>query len=219
MASAAAAQNPLVLNKLKELDAKAPQPAVSELRSAVATTAKAYAEKKGTCAPSEVTLSEVSPITGARGILQGVMSGQLRNAWTLYVQYVGCSGADPHRFMVVQKGDGSLIALQVNEGRTYANPSIMRDTSAMAAMTALQKGRSLDPTCKGESMKMGPTRVTGQSKDLGPDIYGARYVGSWTEVWQFETCGKKFDVPIEFTPDADGGAYTNIKGDAVVVVP
>lgn len=213
------AQHALVLEKLKELDGKAPQPAVAELEKAVATTAKAYGEANKVCVPASLKLSEIAPITGARGILQGVMAGQIRNAWTLYADHGGCNATHPFRYIILQRADGTLQAALVNEGRTLANPTIMRDTSAMAALTALQKAKSLDPACTGDKMEMGPTRVTEQSKDLGPEIYGARYVGSWTEVWQFRTCGKSFDVPIQFTPDGDGGAYTNIKADQVAILP
>ena len=218
-ASGAIAQQQLVLDKLNELNGKAPLPPMAELETAIATTAKAYGEHNKTCVPTSLKLSELAPITGARGILQAVMAGQMRNAWTVYVDHVGCAGPNPYRYIIMQKPEGSLQAALVNEGRTLANPSIMRDTSAMAAMAALQKGRSLDSGCTGDEMDMGPTRVVEQSQDLGPEIFGARYVGTWTEVWQFQTCGKKFDVPIQFTPDGDGGAYTNIKHDAVAVVP
>lgn len=215
----AVAQHQLVLDKLNELNAKAPQPPLADLERTVAATAKAYGEANKVCVPASIKLGDVAPITGAKGILQGVMTGQLRNAWTVYANHAGCTGFDSIRYIVLQKPDGSLQSAIVNEGRTFANPSIMRDTSMLAAMAALQKGRSLDSTCTGETMKMGQTRVTAQSKDLGPEIYGARYAGSWSEVWQFKTCGRTFDVPIDFTPDGDGGAYTNVKSDAVAVAP
>jgi hypothetical protein len=212
-------QYQVVIDKLNELNSKAPQPAMPEFEQAVAETAKAYSVAHNSCAPTSLKLTDIAPVTGARGILQAVMSGQMRNAWTVYAQHIGCAGDNPFRYLILQSPDGSLKALRVNEGRTLANPSIMRDTSATAALSALQKARSLDPTCKGESMAMGPTRVTERSKDLGPEIFGVRYVGNWTEVWQFQTCGKKIDVPILFTPDGDGGAYTVVKADGVTLVP
>lgn len=217
-ASPCLAQHPMVLAKLQELNAAAPQPPGDQIKSAVAATAKAFGEANKVCVPTDIVLGEVAPITGAREILGAVMAGQVRNAWSVYATHSGCKGKEPFRYMVVQKSDGSLLAPQVNEGRTFANPSIMRDTSAGAALAALQKAKTVDPACTGQGMKMGPTRVTAQSKDLGPDVFGARYVGSWTEVWQFEICGKTMDVTIDFTPDGDGGAYTNIKGQEVVIV-
>lgn len=212
------AQHPLVLAKLQELNTKAPQPSIAELKAAISLTAKASGGANATCVPSGVVLGEVAPVTGARDILPAVLGGELRNAWSVYVTHRGCPGTNPFRYMVVQKSDGNLLAPMVNEGKTYANPSIMRDTSAQAAIAALQKARSLDAACTGEMMKMGPTKVTAQSDDLGPDLFGARYVGSWSESWRFETCGRTFEVPVEFRSDGDGGAYTNIKSDQVVVV-
>jgi hypothetical protein len=216
--SAASAQQQVVLDTLHGLDAKAPQPPLAELNQAVMSSARAFAEAHQTCAPQSVKLSDVAPITGATGIMAAVMKGTLRNVWTVYAEHVGCSGANPVRYMVLQPADGSLHAVKVNEGRTFANPVIMRDASAGAALAALQKAKAARSTCAGEGMKMGPTRVTSTSKDLGPEIYGVRYVGTWTEVWQFETCGMKIDVPIEFTPDGDGGAYTKVVSDKVSIV-
>jgi hypothetical protein len=216
---AALAQHPMVLSKLQEINAQAPQPAADHLRQAVVATTKAFGAANRSCVPTDVTLSDVSPATGSRDVLQAVMAGQLRNAWSAYAAHQGCPGADPVRYLILQKADGSLMALQVNEGRTNASPAIMRDTSMQAALAAHQKAVSLVKGCDGKDMKMGPTRVTGQSADLGPDVYGIRYTGTWSETWRFETCGRKFDVGIEFRADGDGGAYTNIKADAVAVVP
>jgi len=130
---------------------------------------------------------------------------------------VGCPGEDTVRYMVLQLRDKSLRAARVNEGRSLANPTIMRDTSAMAALAALRQAKIVDPSCKGDDMAMGSTRVVSRSKDLGPEKFGSRYAGSWSEVWQFRTCGRTFDVPIDFTADGDGGAYTNVKASAATL--
>jgi len=217
-AGSASAQHPMVLAKLQEINAAAPQPSTDQIKAAIAITAKAFGEANKTCVPTEIVVGEVAPITGARDVLGAVLAGQARNAWSAYVTHGGCEGKEPFRYMIVQKSDGSLVAPLVNEGRTFANPSIMRDTSAQAAIAALQKAKSADAACTGEQMKMGPTRIARQSQDLGPEVFGVRYVGSWSEVWRFETCGKRLDVSVEFTPDGDGGAYTNIKGQDVAIV-
>lgn len=216
---AAFAQHPMVVSKLQEINAQAPQPSPDQLRQAVAETAKAFGEANKVCVPKQIALADPAPATGSRDVLQAVLSGHARNAWTVYATYTGCPASEPIRYLVIQKADNSLMAVQVNEGRTYTSPAIMRDTSMQAAIGALQKARALDTGCDGKDLKMGPTRIAEQSKDLGPDVYGARYVGSWSEVWRFETCGRKFDVRVDFRPDGDGGAYTNVKGDAVAVVP
>lgn len=219
LAAPAAAQHPMVLSRLQEINAQAPQPPADQLKQAVAATAKAFGDANRTCAPTDVALSDIAPATGSRDVLQAVLSGQARNGWLAYVSHIGCPASDPVRYLIVQKADGSLAAFQVNEGRTYASPAIMRDTSMQAALAAHQKAVSLGKGCDGKDMKMGRTRISAQSDDLGPDVFGARYTGKWSEVWRFETCGRKFDVPVDFTPDGDGGAYTSIKGEAVTVAP
>jgi hypothetical protein len=219
LAGPAFAQHPMVLAKLQEINVQAPQPPAEQLQQAVAQTAKAFGDASRSCVPKAVVLSETVPATGSRDVLQGVLAGQLRNAWTTYVMHQGCPASGPVRYLIIQKADASLMAMQVNDGRTFASPAIMRDTSMQAALAAHQKATSLGKGCDGKDMKMGPTRITSQSKDLGPDIYGIRYTGSWSETWRFETCGRKFDVPVEFRSDGDGGAYTSIKADAIAVVP
>lgn len=217
-AASASAQNPMVLAKLQEINAKAPPPAASKIEAAVVETVKAMAAAKGTCVPRKLTIADVAPATGSRDVLQGVVSGQLRNGWTAYATHGGCPGTEPFRYLIIEKSDGSLLALQVNEGRTFTSPTIMRDTSMQAALMILQKAKSLDSKCDGRDLAMGATRIVQQSKDLGPHIYGARYVGTWSEAWRFTTCGKTFEVTVHFTPDGDGGAYTNVKGDQVTLV-
>lgn len=219
LAGPALAQQPLVLQKITALNAGAPQPAMADLQIAVVTNAKAYAAAKASCSPTSVTIAEVAPITGAGVILQSVLSGKIRNAWTLYASHAGCPGDKEIRYMVLQLPDGSLKAARVNQGHALANPAIMRDASTTAALAALARAKALDPACKGDDMTMGPTRVITKSKDLGPEIFGVRYVGGWSEVWQFRTCGKSFNVPIDFAADGDGGAYTNVKASGVTAAP
>lgn len=216
---AAPAQHPMVLAKLQEINAQAPQPPADQLKQAVMGTAKAFGDANGACVPSDAAIADIAPATGSRDVLQAIVAGQLRNGWTLYATHAGCPGAGPVRYLIAQKADSTLLAFQVNEGRTHASPAIMRDTSAQAAMAAHIKALSLDKSCDGKDMRMGPTRITAESEDLGPDIYGARYVGSWSEVWRFQLCGRTFDVPVDFRPDGDGGAYTQIKADQIALVP
>lgn len=218
-ASSAAAQNQMVLDRIRQMNEQAPQPSAEQVLTAITASAAAMGAATGRCVPNAITVTEVTPATGARDVLQGVVGGQLRNGWVAYATHTGCPSTGPFRYIVLQRADGTLMAPLVNEGRSIANPTIMRDTSAQAAVVAFQKARQLDASCDGSDMDMGPTRVTGQSADLGPDVYGVRYVGSWTEVWRFRTCGRSFDVPVEFRADGDGGAYTEVKGTEIVVVP
>lgn len=218
LSTGVSAQNAMVLDRIKALDAAAQAPAMPELEIAILATSKAIADAKKVCSPASIGIEEVMPITGAAAILPAILKGQIRNAWSVYARHAGCPGSEPFRYAVLQLADGSLKALLVNEGRSFANLSIMRDTSAGAALAALQRIKQEDAKCDGADMTMGVTRVVFQSKDLGPELFGVRYVGSWTEAWDFTTCGRIARVPVEFRADGDGGAYTNIKGDSVQLV-
>ena len=218
-AGGAPAQHPAVLARIVEMNRQAPQPSAEQIRAALVESAAARGAAAGECVPRELTVLEVSPATGVRAVLEGIVSGQARNGWLAYATHRGCPAAGPFRYLIVQRQDGSLIAPLVNEGRSIANPSIMRDTSAHAALSVHVEASRADAACDGRDMRMGPTRVVGQSDDLGPDVYGVRYVGSWREVWRFETCGRAFDVPVEFRADGDGGAYTNVNASGISLVP
>ena len=216
-AGRAPAQNPAVLARIENMNRQAPQPSAEQIRAALVESAAARGAA-GECVPRDLTVTEVRAATGVRAVLQGIVSGQIRNGWLAYATHGGCPAAGPFRYLIVQRQDGSLIAPLVNEGRSFANPSIMRDTSAHAALSVYAKASEADAACDGRDMRMGPTRVVGQSDDLGPEVYGVRYVGSWREVWRFETCGRAFDVPVEFRADGDGGAYTNVNASGVSLV-
>ncbi|MEE4206358.1 MAG: hypothetical protein V2I39_08700 [Erythrobacter sp.] len=219
-ATEAAAQDARVLAKIRDLDAAAPAPSAQVIESAVMETAAAMTEAKGTCMPAAVTLEPATPITGARLILEGVLSGTLRNGWNVYAIYEGCEAeGDPvRRFALIEFADGTNRALPVNTGRSIANPSIMRDTSAAAAIGAMARVKREDSACDGSDLEMAGSRIVSESADLGPDVFGVRYTGSWREVWSFGVCGRVVDVPVEFTADGDGGAYTNVKADEIAVV-
>jgi len=215
----ASAQSALVIEKLEALNSQTPKPSDAAILAAVTTAAAASAAEKKQCQPASIAIVETTPITGARVILAGVLNNSLRNAWSVYARHVGCAGTDVFRYAVLELSDKTLKTGLVNEGYSYANLSIMRDTSGQAAFAAYAAIKKIDAACAGNDMKFGRTRIDSEGKDLGPDLFGVRYTGSWTEIWQFSVCGRTAEVPITFSADGDGGAYTNIKGAPVVVLP
>ncbi len=154
-------------------------------------------------------------ITGAPFLFSMVLAGNVNNAWRVYVQYEGCDDNMIQRFAVIDTNEGKRIALPINAGRSLTSIKLMRDTSPSAGLQAAIAAKKRKPDCDAKDMELLLTRVINEGEDLGPEIYGVRYVGNWTESWRVKTCGLTFDVPIGFTADGDGGAYTNIKGDAV----
>lgn len=179
LATGAAAQNAQVLAKIRQLDAAAPAPSAEAIEKAVMETAAAMTEANGTCMPAAISLEPATPITGARVVLQGVLSGELRNGWNVYAIYDGCEAeGDPvRRFALIEFADGTKRALPVNTGRSYANPSIMRDTSPQAALGAMVFAKREDEGCDASDMDMAGSRIEGESEDLGPDLFGVATPG------------------------------------------
>lgn len=198
---------------------KAPEAPViaAEAMTLLAAMAKAGQVK---CAPTAVAIDAIAPATATRLVIDGINSKQLKNGWTANARLEGCPEAPPSRLIVLRMADDSLLVRVINRGETLTTASQMRDTSVGAAMAAVAAIRKAVPACEGDGMAMGPTRVTSRGADLGPDVFGSRYVGSWREVWKFSACGADADVPIGFKADGSGGVYSDVRsGETVVLKP
>ncbi len=170
------------------------------------------------CKPKSFEIASVSPITSSRLIFNGILHGQLRNGWIVSALHKGCPESEAYRYMLVEDKDSILSAVFVNLGKSNANPTLMNDTSWQAALVAQGEVTKLAPKCGGKDISMVRTRIDTERKGLGPDVFGVRYVGSWSEVWTFSTCDRTVEVGVDFAADGDGGAYTNIKSSAVRVL-
>lgn len=211
-APALAAQDAEFARFVAATNESAPVPSVESAAADILETLHAIAAERGGCVPSGVEVDRIEAATAVRAIVQGVQSGHLTNAWTAYGQPRGCGGAPQARFLILGMPDGSLRSVLINEGESLANLSLMRDSSALAALGALQAVVATGQQCDGVDMKMGPTRVVERSADLRPAYHGVYYAGSWREAWTFTVCGKRVEVPIEFTADGQSGASYNIRG-------
>ncbi|MFM9977605.1 MAG: hypothetical protein ACKVOP_06115 [Sphingomonadaceae bacterium] len=204
------AQHPMVRQKLSEWDAAAPAPERKTLVAEIEKAAAAHYKPGDGCARLTVEVDAVASATADRYVFNGIVAGQIRNGWTATVRHPGCDSG-PVRYMTVQSGDGSLRTFRVNRGLSHAWESLIGDTLQFAMLAAKLKLDRDKITCNDEkTAKLGVTRVSMQEADLGPDVYGVRYVGSWSEVWPIEMCKQTIDVPVRFTADGDGGAYHNI---------
>lgn len=211
----AQAQHPLILQKLTDVNAAAPPPSQQVVSSQIVKTAEVlYASRPG-CAAAGLTLEKMMPATAERSVFTGALQGQIRNGWTVVARHPVCDEA-PVRYMIVQDASEEIRTFRVNRGQSYAHESLIADTWPLARLAAEALLTRANVPCKDpEKANLGVTRVSGGESDLGPDIFGVRYKGSWTEVWPVAICGEMLEVPIRFTADGDGGAYTNIKGDGV----
>jgi len=221
LSAPALAQNQMVIDKLTELNAEAPPPAIADIAQAVDQEAKRVADAKKTCAPTAIELEKPVPITGDRSVLNDVIARRLLNAWTIYAKQSGCA-AIPEivRYIVIKKADFSLAVFVVNHGRTNANPTLIRDTFKLAALGGFIAVKKLDSACDPKDLpQLLDMRIAEESADLGPALFGVRYTGTWSEIWRFRVCGRDADVKVDFRPDGDGGAYTNVPGSGVTIVP
>lgn len=217
--SVAQAQHPLVTQRLTELNAATPPPSQQIVSDQIAKTADSlYAAKRG-CAKAGLTLERILPATAERYVFSGAVSRQIRNGWTVIARHPGCDES-PVRYMIVQDAGGVLRTTRVNRGLSYAHDSLIADTFPLAGLAAEAfLSRSKIACREPNKAKLGVTRIEGAASDLGPDVMGVRYKGSWTEIWPMSVCGEMLEVSVLFTPDGDGGAYTNIKGDLIKRLP
>jgi hypothetical protein len=218
LANTAHAQHPMILQKLAEWNAAAPQPAaaivLSEIKKAVAS--RPDADPK--CVTADVILDKLMPATAERYVFNGIIGRQIRNGWTVLVRQPACS-AILARYMIVQDVSGSLRTFRVNRGQSYAHESLIGDTFPIAVISAGIALERAKISCKErEKAKLGVTRIVAEESDLGADVFGVRYVGSWSELWPIEICGQIVEVPVKFEADGDGGAYYNIKDETVKLV-
>ncbi|MFK4792106.1 hypothetical protein [Sphingobium sp. ZW T5_29] len=213
------AQHPLVLQKLNERNEAAPAPGIDLLKKEVLSTAISIQDSNGTCSNSEVIIDRIHPATGDRFVFSAVLSQRMRNAWTINARLPKCDNM-PARYMLMQNMDGSIRTIRVNRGVSYAWDSLIGDTLPLVRLAAnvALKRKGIDCN-EGSKFKLGVTRIASESQDLGSDLFGIRYIGSWSEIWPIETCSQTVEVLVNFTADGDGGAYSRMPGDKVAVLP
>jgi len=215
--SAAFAQDAAYRRFLAQTDAAAPPPALAALQPLALDTLQGNARAEGRCVPTAIALERLESATAVRVITQSVRAGQIRNGWTFYGRAAGCPEPFLGHFMAARMADDSLRIFLVNEGETLANPSLMRDMGHLAALAAATVVRRTDPSCDAANLSMGPTRIVDRSR-LGAYSHGAYFSGSWREAWTFRVCGRRVEVPVAFTADAQGGADYSVEGTAARIL-
>jgi hypothetical protein len=212
------AQHPLVLEKLRGWNASVPAPPAATIHTEVMKAATAIQKRDGGCLPTSAKIESISPATGVRFVFEGILGGQIKNAWTVVANHPNCGG-ETARYNLVSKGDGGLYAIRINRGRSHANESLIGDTWLLAVLQADATLRRAGIECDGRSARMGAVRVSAEEPDLGPEVFGIRYAGSWSEVWPIELCGRTVEVAVRFTADGDGGAYHQLKSTEAKLLP
>lgn len=217
-ASAVHAQHPLILERLAAWNEAAPQPSDEILLGQVRSAVEEIYPASETCAATNVELEKAQPASADRFAFNALIRGTMRNAWFVTVRAPGCDGARV-RFMVMQNADESFETIRVNRGESHAWESLISDTMPLVTMGAMGHFIRQGHECSPDSVaSLGVTRIASEEANLGDDVYGIRYTGSWAEIWPIKMCGKTIEMQINFNADGDGGAYTNIPGDKIRIV-
>lgn len=205
------AQHPLILQKLKEWNAAAPQPSTEVLLAEVKGAVQRIYPENGRCLAQGITVVAVEPATAERYVFNEVAWRRLKNAWTVVVRHEGCDKASV-RYMVIQGIDGRMNTIRVNRGVSYAHDSLIGDTLPMVMIAADTNFSQAGVTCGGDAKaRLGVIRIEKEELDLKPAVSGVRYSGSWLEIWPIEKCDYVIEIPVSFTADGDGGAYYNLR--------
>ena len=101
--------------------------------------------------------------------------------------------------MLMQNTDASFLTLRVNRGESYAWESLITDTMPLAAAAAYSALNRQNEVCDFDgNATLGVTRLGAKEADLGKDIYGVRYTGSWSEIWPVTTLRQDSRSSCEF---------------------
>jgi len=218
LTSAAYAQHPLILERLTAWNAAAPQPAPSIIQQQVMEAALVAQKRSGGCVPTSTAIDSVVPATGVKFVFEGILAGQLKNGWAVTARHPNCD-TTPVRYTISEDSAGALTTIRTNRGLSLANESLIGDTWPLVVLQATAVAKRGAFTCDSNGASLGVIRVAKEEPGLGADVYGVRYVGSWSEVWPVELCGRTIEVTVRFTADGDGGAYTDLKGAEAKLLP
>lgn len=210
-AAPAAAQDGEFVRFLERTNAEVPAPDAAEMAPVALALLQQLHREMERCVPTGVRMDAARPMTATRHMVEMIRAGEVRNGWTAYGRLDGCDEARPLLFIVLRPASGPLIVVPVTFGETIANPTLILDSRGPATMAAGAMARQLVPGCpeSGQAALDG-MRVVSRSDDLGPDVYGVRYRGTWREAWTFSACGRRVELPITFTADGESGAGYSI---------
>jgi len=201
----AAAQSPEFARRVTALAARETPPAPAELAAAALEIEGLLAKRDGECTPASVAMETPVPATADRTVLAGIEGGTVRGGWTAYATPQGCPAAVRSLYLVMRLPDARVIARRLVRGETLGNLTLLHDTNRIAALLAGRAFAQKKADCADVPRLVG-TRVTARGANLGPDFYGVRMKGDWSEQWTLSACGARVDVPITFHADGEGGA-------------
>jgi len=217
------AQTAEALAFFKDVNTKTPAPP-RDMLSALLTDAfeQAHRMNPQICVPSSIAMSDVKPATADASVWAGIRNGQLKNAWTVRADMQGCPVTFANyivlRFSAEPTGKPAFREIISSRGTTHAGFSLSKDATMGAMGAVAANAEKITPN--GQPCTEQPVfgiREMVDDRKAGPDIYGVRFTGAWTEKWHFQLCAHDIAVPITFTADGQGGAYYHTDVRAVEV--
>jgi hypothetical protein len=126
-----------------------------------------------------------------------------KGVWKFRYQLERCGDSKIYNALFIANSNGEAPTLRAfYPGSTNASPVLIKDAMLPAIMGAVVRSGLKD--CK--DVDVFDMRVTEPAHDV---VEGDKtFKGVWKETWIFKTCGQMIDVPIRFTPDANGGGTT-----------
>lgn len=225
LANAAVAQEASIFDRLNPEEEKTAQtpfvgsilmqttwPSDDQIMAALEVSAASTAEYKD-CADYKILSVEEARLGFLDpGLAKLAAAGKIKNVWFLTAEVAFCGRQAPYRFLIVQNPDNSYQALLNAEGRTYAWPTLIRDTMFNVIGYVIGKTQGTGCELSDDNFKLGAMRVESE-EGLGPQVFGIRYTGEWKEIWAVKACDMDLEVPITFTADGSGGAYMVVKSE------
>jgi hypothetical protein len=196
-----------------------PLPDGEALARAVGEAVAFDARMRGRCQAKKLRIGPLAPVT-LDGLVTGlIVAGKIENGWITSVVLEDCPAGDPIRILLLRDADGTTLqGIFAGQGDTLAWPTLAREALRATVAMAVQRLKAEDPACAPKDLTPTSVRITGTSPDLGPDQYGIRLKGSWSELWTFEPCGHRLSIPIAFRTNGSGGAYWDLDPGGVLYV-
>lgn len=208
--SPCAAQGNATIATFEAINQRVPPPAPHVVHDLVLQTIRDELGKRGDiCVPSDVAVRPLRPATADRVLLQAIDEGILANAFTATAIQQGCGDeAPPVQLNIFVLPSGEMNVRLVGLGNTFAWFSLIRDAQEPVMMAAYLKLSGVAPGCA-DPLRMDRFELD-DTHQAGPEVFGVRYEGAWSERWHYTSCQQALVVPITFKADGKGGARISV---------
>jgi hypothetical protein len=202
--AASLAQPPELIAAVEKIAAAEPAPTPAEIVPQALELLRNRAKSDGKCSPRSVSVGGPASALLTLIVTQRMVAREIRNAWTVDVRPEGCPDRRPARLIVYRQSAGTLDVQFMAFGEGIALP-VERNIFLVVAGAAYAKLASAKGGCAVDKLRFESTRIASRSADLGPDVHGTRFKGTWSEIWTFRGCGREVEAPVTFVTDGLGG--------------